>query len=46
MATRVVEFQVRAYKFSKVFAEKSTYLKEMIEFEKWCNGEVSKGAKI
>ena len=32
MVVRVVEFSSRGYKIIKIFAEESTYPKEMIEF--------------
>jgi hypothetical protein len=32
MAIPVMEFQVWGYKIKKIFAQKSTYLKKIIEF--------------
>ena len=46
MAVRIVEFSCGGYKIRNIFAEESTYSKEIIEIENWINGEVSKRAKI
>ena len=46
MAIQVVEFSNGGYKIRKIFAQESTYSKEIIEFEFWINGELSKRAKI
>ena len=32
----------KGYKVKKIFAQKSTYPKEIIRFELWCSGELSK----
>jgi hypothetical protein len=45
MAIRVVEFSNGGYKIRKIFAYESTYSKEIIKFENWVSGEVSKSAK-
>ena len=46
MVIQVVEFSSGGYKIRKIFAKKSTYPKEILNFENWYNGEVSKSAKI
>ena len=41
-AIRVVKFSSGGYKIRKILAKESTYPKEIIEFEFWNNGELSK----
>ena len=42
MVIRAVEFSSKGYKIRKSFA----WVRQLLNFENWCNGEVSKSAKI
>ena len=46
MVVRVVEFSSWGYKIWKIFAKNQHTQKKLLNFENWCNGEVSKSAKI
>ena len=46
MAIRVVEFPNGGYKIRKIFAKESTYPKEILNFEFWINGELSKSVNF
>ena len=46
MVIRVVEFSSQGYRIRKIFAERSTYPRKLLNFENWCGGEVSKSAKV
>ena len=46
MAKRVMEFQVRGYKIRKWLPKNQMQSMKLLNYENWCNGKVSKSAKI
>ena len=46
MVIRVVEFSSGGYKFKKKLSKNQHTQRKLLNFESWCNGELSKKAKI
>ena len=46
VVTRVVKFSSAGYKIGKKMPKNQRTQRKLLNFENWCNGEVSKSAKI